>query len=259
MLVTELNIKLNQGEIYTKKWQPFKNSSKAPIIMLHDSLGSVDLWRDFPEVLAKTLSRTVIAYDRLGFGKSSVRHELPSQDFIESEATTIFPTIKEALLLNQYIVFGYSVGGGMAINIAANDSDCLAVITVSAQAFFEDLTENGIRQAKAQFAQPGQIERLEKWHGSKASWVLSAWTDVWLSGEFKNWSLEPEIANVFCPVMAVHGDRDEYGSNAFPEFITSRSSGESEMHIFKDCGHAPHREKTQELLSVTKAFLEKMA
>ena len=256
---TELKIKINEGEIHLKKWEPSVNSGAAPIVMLHDSLGSVELWRDFPEILANELSRTVFAYDRLGFGKSDARDELPSKEFVEEESITFFPQIKEKLSLNKYVLFGHSVGGGMAINIASRDTDCLAVITVSAQAFVEDLTANGIREAKKMFEQPGQIERLEKWHGSKAKWVLHAWTDVWLSDEFKNWSLDPAISNVQCPVLAIHGDRDEYGSKAFPEFISTRTGSNAEMLIIKDCGHMPHKEKTNEVIRAAKEFLKNVA
>ena len=147
----------------------------------------------------------------------------------------------------------------MAINIASQDPDCQAVITVSAQAFVEDLTVKGIQEAKQIFEQPGQIERLEKWHGPKAKWVLHAWADVWLSVEFKDWSLEPAIQNVHCPVLAIHGDSDEYGSSAFPQFITERSGGPASMLIIKSCGHMPHKEKTQEIISAVEEFLEAVA
>ena len=147
----------------------------------------------------------------------------------------------------------------MAINIASQDADCLAVVTVSAQAFVEDLTANGIKEAKEMFMQPGQIERLEKWHGSKAKWVLHAWTDLWLSAEFKHWSLEPAISNVKCPVLAIHGDRDEYGSKAFSEFISTHTGGKASMLIIKDCGHMPHKEKTDEVAVAAEEFLTNAA
>lgn len=89
--------------------------------------------------------------------------------------------------------------------------------------------------------------------------MLHAWTDVWLSDEFKNWSLEPAIYNVHCPLLAIHGDRDEYGSSAFPRFISERSAGDSSMLIIKGCGHMPHKEKTQEVMAATGAFLDAFA
>ena len=246
---------LPSGNIYARKWIPDKVLSEIPVVLLHDSLGSVDLWREFPEILSQELSRTVIAYDRSGFGNSDARVELPSLEFIKEEATDYFPIVKSRLAVTEYILFGHSVGGAMAINIAARDPDCCAVVTAASQAFVEELTVRGIQDAIRLFAQPGQIERLEKWHGRKAGWVLRAWADVWLSPECSTWSLKDCIRGVVCPVLAIHGDNDQYGSIAFPEFIAGKVAGVSEMLILKNCGHMPHKEKTDEVINAVKVFL----
>lgn len=253
--IEEFEIEVAGGNIYVKKWTPETISTESPLILLHDSLGSVELWKDFPLELAENLSRSVLAYDRLGFGKSSARDTLPSSEFIEEEATKYFPAIKENLSLNNYALLGHSVGGSMAINIAARDTDCEAVVTMSAQAFVEDLTVKGIADAKQMFTQPGQLERLQKWHGDKAKWVLHAWTEIWLSEAFASWSLQSCIGNVRCPVLAIHGENDEYGSLAFPKFISENTGGPADMMILKDCGHTPHKEKTEEVISAVKQFL----
>jgi len=251
----DFKIKVDGGSVYVKKWTPEKLLFNLPVILMHDSLGSVDLWRDFPELLAKRLSRTVIAYDRLGFGKSDKRKDLPSLNFIEEEALKYFPEIKSGLMISEYILLGHSVGGGMAVNIASRDKDCKGVVTVASQAFVEELTVKGIEKTKKEFSKPGQIQRLERWHGKKAGWVLDAWTDIWLSPEFSGWSLENCMENVTCPLLAVHGEDDEYGSRAFAEFIAGRAGGISEMLILKNCGHMPHREKTDEVINHVKRFL----
>jgi len=257
--IEEFKIAVPGGEIYAKRWTPVTENPTPPIILLHDSLGSVDLWRDFPLDLARALSRTVVAYDRLGFGKSDKRDTLPSVRFIEEEATKYFPAIKNQFSLESYVLFGHSVGGCMAINIASRDSDCKAVVTASAQAFVEAITVEGILQAKKVFEQPGQIERLQRWHGQKAEWVLHAWTDVWLSDERKDWSLEPVIKDVRCPVLAIHGDNDEYGSSAFPKFIVEKSGGPADILIIEGCGHMPHREKSQEVIDALRRFVHGIA
>ena len=147
----------------------------------------------------------------------------------------------------------------MSINIAARDPDCIAVVTMAAQAFVEDLTVKSIQDAKKMFEKPGQTERLEQWHGKKAKWVLRAWTDVWLSPEFSTWSLRDCIERVFCPVLVIHGDNDEYGSSAFPGLIAGNAGGEARMLVLKDCGHMPHQEKTEEVVNSVKEFLSKIA
>jgi pimeloyl-ACP methyl ester carboxylesterase len=253
----EFKIKVNGGYVYAKKWTPEKILFKLPIVLLHDSLGSTDLWRDFPKLLAKRLSRIVIAYDRLGFGKSDKRKNLPSLDFIEEEALKYFPDIKSGLMISEYILTGHSVGGGMALNIASGDKDCKAVVTIASQAFVEQLTVEGIKKTKNKFEKSGQMERLEKWHGNKAKWVLDAWTEIWLSQKFSDWSLDGCIENVTCPVFAIHGEDDEYGSSAFAEFIAGKAGGISEKIIMKNCGHMPHREKTDEVINYLKNFLLK--
>jgi len=256
--VEEFKVEVDGSNVYVKKWVPQTCSTDSPLILLHDSLGSVDLWKDFPLVLAENLSRCVIAYDRLGFGKSELRDELPSVGFIEEEAIKYFPAIKEFLSIKHYFLLGHSVGGGMAVNIASRDPDCEAVITVSAQAFVEDITIKGIEHAKNIFSQPEQIARLQRWHGSKAKWVLHAWTDIWLSAEFSSWSLHPAIGNMRCPVLAIHGENDEYGSCAFPEFISKNSAGYSRMLLLKNCGHMPHKEKSREVICAVEEFLDEM-
>ncbi|MEM9102377.1 MAG: alpha/beta hydrolase [Pseudomonadota bacterium] len=258
IVTNEQQIKLSTslGHVYTKLWTPQNPISKTPIVLLHDSLGSVAQWRDFPGQISQQLSCPVIAYDRLGFGQSSERKALPSNRFIEEEAEAYFPQIKQALSLEKYYVLGHSVGGAMAVCIAAKDKDCQGLITIAAQAFVEEKTLEGIRQAKQIFKDANQIEKLEKWHGSKSQWVLDAWIKRWLSDDFRDWSLKEVLHQVTCPVLAIHGDKDEYGSNAFPEIIASKTQGPQEKAILKDCGHLPHKEKTSEVMSLLVTYID---
>lgn len=251
----ELFIDVDGGSIFIKKWLPENPQYTAPIVLMHDSLGCVDLWRDFPEQLARSLSCVVIAYDRLGFGRSSINTNPPGVNFVWDEADFYFSHIKRAAEFSTYYLFGHSVGGGMSIGIAAVDKECIGVITESAQAFVEDLTIKGIKEAQVLFKRPEQMARLEKWHGNKATWVLNAWIDTWLSPEYSSWSLESRISQVTCPVLAIHGDKDDFGSNAFPEYIVSNVSGGSAMAIIEDCGHVPHKEKMEEIINHVRVFL----
>jgi pimeloyl-ACP methyl ester carboxylesterase len=148
----------------------------------------------------------------------------------------------------------------MALVIAASEREgCEAVITEAAQAFVEPRTVSGIRAAKAQFGDPEQFKKIAKWHGEKAQWVLDAWTEVWLSPEFLSWNLDQQLGEVRCPVLAIHGDLDEYGSVAFPRRITSKVSGPSELALLTHCGHVPHRERKEDVLRLTSSFLERCA
>jgi len=244
------------GRLFAKSWHPAAAAETAPIVLLHDSLGSVELWRDFPERLAQVTGRTVVAYDRLGFGRSDPYPGTLPLDFIEREAHGAFAAVREQLDLACFVAFGHSVGGGMAAHCAAAYPDqCRALITESAQAFVEDRTLAGIRAARQAFAEPDQFERLRKYHGDKAAWVLNAWIDTWLSDAFRAWSLDDVLPQVRCPLLAIHGDRDEYGSTHHPERLVRGASGPSRLALLPGCGHVPHREAQPQVLDAVAAFL----
>ncbi len=252
---TDLTIAVPNGDLFVRRWS-IASAAHAPIVLLHDSLGSVEQWRDFPEALSHATRRSVIAYDRLGFGRSTQRIEPASPRFIDEEAEIYFPALRAGLALERAVLFGHSVGGGMALTIAALHPDAVAaVVSESAQAFVEGRTLEGIRAAQRAFADPAQFARLERWHGERARWVNAAWADNWLSPAFDGWSLDAVLPRVSCPVLAIHGDRDEFGSLAFPRRIAAGVAGPAELMLLDGCGHIPHRERRDEVLERVASFL----
>lgn len=253
----DASVPIVDGTLFVRRWDPPGARAMPPLVLLHDSLGSVGLWRDFPAQLATSLARPVLAYDRAGFGHSSPRSDAASPGFIDDEATRVFPALRDALGLDAFALFGHSVGGAMAIAIAATQGEaCRFVVAESAQAFVEPRTLAGIRAAKARFQDPAAFERLSKWHGERARWVLSAWTDVWLDERFRDWSLDAWLPRVRCPVLAIHGDRDEYGSVAFPRRIADGVAGPARCEVMEDTGHVPHRERPEAVLQRVTGFVE---
>ncbi len=255
--MNEAFVEVPGGKVFVKTWGAALSDSAMSVILLHDSLGCVETWRDFPKKLSEKLNRTVIAYDRLGFGKSSERNSLPSVDFVKEEAEIYLPTILKQLGIGSCILMGHSVGGGMALSAAAFNSNIKAVISESAQAFVEERTKNGIEASKAAFQDPARLEKLKKYHGEKAAWVVRAWTDVWLAPEFATWSLKPILPKVQCPSLIIHGDSDEYGSLVFPDLICGKLGGVVMKKIMSGCGHVPHKEKENDVLEVIAEFFEK--
>ena len=240
----ELRVDTGRGSLFAKRWSVSSAGAggRSPIILFHDSLGCVELWRDFPEQLALAAGREVIAYDRLGFGQSDPCPGLLPPSFIRDEALMV-DELRRHLGIGKFIAFGHSVGGGMAAVTAGRYAeDCEALVTEAAQVFVEDRTVRGIVEARDNFARPGQMERLERYHGDKAPWVLSAWVDTWLSPAFADWSLVPDLKNVRCPVLAIHGENDEFGSTRHPHAIADNVAGPSIARVLAGCGHVPHRE-----------------
>jgi pimeloyl-ACP methyl ester carboxylesterase len=250
-------IDVSGGQLFVRRWIPKNVLDQPAIILIHDSLGCVQMWRDFAEYLAQTLAREVIAYDRLGFGQSSGVSQQPNFNFIEHEAKVIFPQLCQALKLQKVMVFGHSVGGVMALTIASNNASkslCQAVISESAQAYVQKRTLTGILAAKEYFSNAQAFAKLVKYHGDKAQWVLAAWTDIWLDPAFACWSLEA-LEAVQCPVLVIHGDQDEYGTTDFAHRIAQGVSGFSQTVILENVKHVPHRQCPQQLMASISSFL----
>ncbi len=245
-----------RGRLFVRLWAPTGQAAGAPIVLQHDSLGCVELWREFPEQLCAATGRRVVAYDRLGFGRSDARTGTLPLDFIADEARSFFPVLLEQLGIERCVVFGHSVGGGMAVHCAAGLGDrCEALITESAQAFVEDRTVQGLRAARELFQQPEQMERLARYHGDQAAWVLEAWLGTWLSPTFSGWSLQEVLPKVKCPVLAIHGADDEYGSARHPEMICRLAGGPAQLALMADTGHVPHRERPGQVIAAVLAAL----
>lgn len=250
------------GHIFARRWHvpgASGTSGGAPIVLFHDSLGSVALWRDFPALLAEATGRDVLAYDRLGFGQSDPHPGVLDSGFVAQEAETSFAAVHQGLGLGDFVALGHSVGGGMAVMAAARfGARCRALVTESAQTFVEDRTLEGIRAARDDFARPGQLDRLRRYHGDKAAWVLSAWVDTWLSEPFAGYRLDEALARVHCPVLAIHGDSDEFGSVVHPERIRSQAVGPVEVELVAGGGHVPHREQPARIVERIARFLARV-
>ena len=243
-----------RGSLFVRDWGESTNA--APIILLHDSLGCVALWRDFGDHLAARTRRRVIAYDRAGFGQSDAYAGRLPLDFLYTECREALPPILSALNVGEFVLFGHSVGGEMSVAGAADfGARCVAVISESAQIFPEDRIHEGIRAAQPALV-PGrpQYERLKKYHGEKTDWVLSSWIDNWLDPAF-TLDLTDHMKMVRCPVLALHGDLDEFGSTAQAKHLCDHVAGPAQLHVMKDCGHVPHRDRPAEILETVAAFL----
>jgi pimeloyl-ACP methyl ester carboxylesterase len=248
-----------RGSIFHRTWVPARLAHQAepvPIVLFHDSLGCVELWRDFPSKLSEATGRRVIAYDRLGFGRSQQLAARPPLSFIAEESTAVFPILREALGLTRFVALGHSVGGGMAIHCAAAFAEeCEALVTESAQVFAEDRTLASIGIARQAFQAADQVQRLTKYHGSRANWVLDAWTENWLAPGFAQWNLLGVLPEVRCPVLALHGEDDEYGSVRHPTLIGELCGGPVTVDVLPAIGHVPHRQCPQDVLVKVAAFL----
>lgn len=236
----------------------FNNSfeNKPTIVFLHDSLGSVELWRDFPEKLAEATQCNVLAYDRLGYGKSfpMTTHEREN-NYMEQEADVLNDLLSE-LNINDAILFGHSDGGTIALIAASKYPEKVkTVICEAGHIFVEDITVKGVEEALNAYNTTNLPQRLEKYHGDKVEMIVKAWTEIWLSEKFRTWNIEYLLKNITSPLLFIQGEADEYGTLNQVEKTVTQVTGTAEKFIIPNIGHTPHKESPEIVLNKSIEFI----
>lgn len=254
MIEKVINVK--DKNLFIKFNNSFEN--RPTIVFLHDSLGSVQLWRDFPEKLAEATQCNALIYDRLGYGKSfpMTTHEREN-NYMELEADVLNDLLSE-LNINETILFGHSDGGTIALIAASKYTEKIkAVICEAGHIFVEDITVNGVEEALKAYKTTNLPERLQKYHGEKVETIVKAWTEIWLSEKFKSWNIEYLLKDITCPLLFIQGEADEYGTLEQVEKTVSQVSGISEKFIISNIAHTPHKESPEIVLNKSIEFIEK--
>ena len=232
-------------------------AGRPEIIFLHDSLGCIEYWKDFPDKLGEVSRCNTLIYDRQGHGKSDPFSTLKrNKDYMETEAD-ILHKILEICKIDKAILFGHSDGGTIALIAASKYPDKISgVITEGAHVFVEEKTLEGIRKAVDSYYTTDLKDKLIKYHGDKTDAVFRVWTETWLSVDFRNWNIETFLPGIKCPCLIIQGDNDKYGSNKQVESIINGVSGITEKLIVPGAGHSPHKESRDLTLSKSKEFIE---
>lgn len=253
----QLSLKNRVGNIYVSYHERYPN--RPTIVFLHDSLGCIELWRDFPKKLSDLSSCNFLVYDRQGYGKSSTFATLKRNiEYLEVEAD-ILKEILEVLHIKEAILFGHSDGGSIALIAAAKyPSPIIGIITEGAHIFVEELTLQGIQDAVKTYHGTNLKERLQKYHGEKTEAMFSAWTTTWLSDEFKFWNIENFLTHITCPVLVIQGENDEYGSGKQVDGIINQVSGNASKIIIPFVGHTPHKEAEELVLNNSADFISQL-
>lgn len=229
---------------------------KPTLVFLHDSLGCITVWRDFPDVLSAALGCNALIYDRRGYGASSPFGGEPRRPaYLEDEADTLLRVL-QASAIDHAILFGHSDGGSIALVAAARYPDRIgAVVTQGAHVFVEEVTLAGIREARETLRTTDLRERLARHHGDRTDSVTAAWIDMWLSPEFRDWNIEHYLPNIRCPLLAIQGSDDEYGTPDQVRAVVEGSGAGARACMIPGVGHTPHRSATDEVVRATKEFL----
>jgi len=235
--------------------EPVKN--QPTLVFLHEGLGCIELWRDFPETLCTSTGCAGLVYERKGYGGSEKFSGPWPLDYLQEEALTCLPPLLEACRVDDAILVGHSDGGTIALITASTNSDLVrGVITEAAHIFVEDITIAGIRNAVKDFETTNLKDKLARYHKENTETIFLRWADRWLSPEFYNWNIEEYLPKITCPILVLQGEDDEYGTPAQVEGIASLVSGPVDVKLIPDCGHAPHSQAKDAVLAEMTRFIK---
>lgn len=236
------------GRLYVER---IEGRQAGPVlIFLHHGLGSVAQWRDFPMRLGKATGLPVLLYDRCGHGLSDRCGGKRTIWYMHREAE-VLGEVLASHGVSDFILIGHSDGGSIALLYAAMPGvlQPRGIVSESAHVFVEDITRQGIRAAADAFT-AGMRHRLSRYHGLHTERLFWDWAGTWLSPSFDTWNLCEAIRKVRCPVLALQGSEDEYGTPAQIEAIVSSVGGPVSRHMIPSCGHEPHHQHPEQTLAI---------
>jgi len=240
-------------------------SANAPLLVfLHEGLGSLSAWREFPDRLCAEVGLRGLVYSRAGYGGSTPRPHATRwrPDFMHVQAREVLPALLDALGVDTRTsppwLFGHSDGASIALIYAATFPERVTgVIAAAPHLFVEDLSVRSIERARDVYRSTDLRERLARHHADVDS-AFWGWNDIWLDPAFRDWNIEALLASIRCPLLAAQGYDDEYGTMAQIDRITL---GAPQVQLLKlaACGHAPHRDQPEALIAATTAFIAQHA
>jgi pimeloyl-ACP methyl ester carboxylesterase len=229
----------------------------APVVMLHEGLGSVAMWRDFPHRVAHAAGRDVVVYSRAGYGRSSAASLPYGVRYMHDEALTVLPALLDALGIARPFLFGHSDGASIAlIHAGMSGRPVRGLALMAPHVMVEDVSIASIEAAKVAWRSTDLRARLSRHHDDVDA-AFNGWNDIWLNPDFRAWSIEDETRRVSCPVLAIQGEDDEYGTMAQIERIADLAP-DVELVRLADCRHSPHRDQPDAVIEALVRFVDRV-
>jgi len=225
--------------------------ARRPLVLLHEGLGSVALWRDFPQRLQAATGRRVLAFSRFGHGRSEPPPAPRTPAFFHEEALDVLPELLERLDAGEPLLVGHSDGGSIAL-IHAGRHPVAGLALLAPHVFVEEVTVEAIRQTRAAYVDDGLRDRMARHHDDPDA-AFWGWCDVWLDPAFRSWSLESDAERVDAPTLLIQGADDPYGTLDQLERIEARVRGPVERLVVPG-GHSPHLEQPDAVVAAIAAF-----
>ena len=254
-----LDLKINGTRIEIAWHGP--SPERAPtLVLLHEGLGCVSMWRDFPEKLAQRTGYGVLVYSRPGYGKSDPVPLPRPHDYMHKEAFDVLPHVLDQAGVKKTILVGHSDGASIATIYAGGRQDfrVRGLVLMAPHFFVEDISVASIAAAKVAYDKGDLRARLARHHGDNVDVAFRGWNDAWLDPGFRNWRIDDAVAHVRVPILIVQGKDDQYGTLAQLRLAESDAYCPVETSILDRCGHAPHIDQPEATLEAVAAFVHRV-
>lgn len=227
------------------------------LVFLHEGLGSVDLWKDFPQEVAQAAGSPALVYSRRGYGRSDPLEGPRSPSFLRDEAVTTLPALFEELGVEHPILIGHSDGASIALIHAGEFPGVRGVVAMAPHVFVEPEAQRAAAALEESFLTGDMAEKMSRYHRDPAA-TFYGWFDIWRSPGFRDWNIEHVLAGIACPVLVIQGADDEYGTIAQVEAVESGIPGPVQRLWLEDCGHSPHRDQPDRVRSAIVDFVSRV-
>jgi pimeloyl-ACP methyl ester carboxylesterase len=224
------------------------------IVLLHEGLGSISMWRDFPRQVAEVTGHEVLVYSRHGYGRSAPLTAPRPVRFMHDEALVVLPALLDALEIRRPILLGHSDGGSIAIiHAGGSGRDVAGLVLLAPHVLVEEISVASIAAARVAYTEGDLRARLAR-HHEDVDGAFRGWNEVWLRPQFRDWTIEEYPPRITCPVLAIQGEDDEYGTMEQVERIARAVPGAQILEL-ANCGHSPHRDRAEEVLDAIRGFV----
>jgi pimeloyl-ACP methyl ester carboxylesterase len=236
-----------------------RGAKSAPtLVFLHEGLGSVALWKDFPARVAAATDCPVLVYSRAGYGRSSPAALPRATDYMHVEALTVLPALLDRLGIADPVLVGHSDGASIALlHAGSGRRPVRALVALAPHVFVEDMSVASIAEVRRQYDTTDLRERLARRHADPEA-AFRGWNDIWLAPAFRSWNIEACLPGVRCPLLMIQGRDDEYGSAAQLDAIERQVGGKVARIELADCRHSPHRDQPEATLAAIADFVATM-
>ena len=230
---------------------------RPTLVLLHEGLGSIAMWRDFPQRLAHATASRIVVYSRYGYGNSDPLARSRDVRYMHDEALVALSDLLNRLEIERPLFVGHSDGASIAlIHAGAADRPVLGVVAMAPHVIVEDISVASIAAARDAYATTDLRARLSRYHAD-VDGAFRGWNDIWLHPDFRAWSIEEYLPRIRCPVLAIQGEDDEYGTMEQLQRIAA-AAPDVELVKLGDCRHSPHRDQPEAVLDAVSRFVDRL-